>query len=55
MTVIFRQLYDIPTGTYTYLLGDSVSNDAVLIDPVLEQVSEVQHTRIALATAVIMY
>ncbi|CAD5125093.1 DgyrCDS13334 [Dimorphilus gyrociliatus] len=34
---IFRQLFDIRTFTYTYLIADKTSKDAVLIDPVLEQ------------------
>lgn len=37
--MLFRQLYDAESSTYTYLLGDSISGEAVLIDPVLEQVS----------------
>ncbi len=37
--MIFRQLYDAESSTYTYLLGDPESHSAVLIDPVLEQVS----------------
>jgi len=36
--VIFRQLFDAETWTYTYLLGDPDGGGAVLIDPVLEQV-----------------
>ena len=36
--LIFRQLFDAPSSTYTYLLGDSVSGEAILIDPVFEQV-----------------
>lgn len=32
-----RPLYDIASGTWTYLLVDSSSRKAVLIDPVLEQ------------------
>ena len=35
MSVIFRQLFDKETSTYTYLLGSNGS--AILIDPVLEQ------------------
>jgi sulfur dioxygenase len=35
--VIFRQLYDLETSTYTYLLADEASREAVLIDSVLEQ------------------
>ncbi|MFO0577795.1 MAG: MBL fold metallo-hydrolase [Polyangia bacterium] len=35
--MIFRQLFDHETFTYTYLLADEVSREAVLIDPVLEQ------------------
>lgn len=36
--LIFRQLFDAQSSTYTYLLGDSASGEAVLIDPVFEQV-----------------
>jgi glyoxylase-like metal-dependent hydrolase (beta-lactamase superfamily II) len=35
--MIFRQLIDPESFTYTYLLGDEKSRRAVLIDPVLEQ------------------
>ena len=33
---IFRQLFEKESSTYTYLLGDAVSGEALLIDPVLE-------------------
>ncbi|WP_205519829.1 MBL fold metallo-hydrolase [Pyxidicoccus caerfyrddinensis] len=36
--MIFRQLFDSESSTYTYLLGDEATRQAVLIDPVLEQV-----------------
>ena len=36
--MLFRQLYDRDTCTYTYLLADQETREAVLIDPVLEQV-----------------
>ena len=36
--LIFRQLFDQQSSTYTYLLADSSTADAVLIDPVFEQV-----------------
>lgn len=36
--LIFRQLFDAPSSTYTYLLADGASREAVLIDPVFEQV-----------------
>jgi sulfur dioxygenase len=35
--LIFRQLFDPQSSTYTYLLGDSASRTALLIDPVFEQ------------------
>ena len=35
--LIFRQLFDPQSSTYTYLLADSESAEAVLIDPVFEQ------------------
>ena len=37
--LIFRQLFDERSSTYTYLLGDRETGDAVLIDPVFEQVN----------------
>ena len=36
--MLFRQLFDPPSGTYSYLLADTASGEAVLIDPVYEQV-----------------
>lgn len=38
--MIFRQLFDGTSSTYTYLLADEATREAVLIDPVFEQ-----HTR----------
>jgi glyoxylase-like metal-dependent hydrolase (beta-lactamase superfamily II)/rhodanese-related sulfurtransferase len=35
--LIFRQLFDPTSSTYTYLVGDSHTHDAVLIDPVFDQ------------------
>jgi glyoxylase-like metal-dependent hydrolase (beta-lactamase superfamily II)/rhodanese-related sulfurtransferase len=35
--MLFRQLFDADTGTYTYLLADEETRDAVVIDPVREQ------------------
>lgn len=37
MSIIFRQLMDLRSSTYTYLLADANSKEAVLIDPVFEQ------------------
>ena len=36
--LIFRQLFDPQSSTYSYLLGDLASREALLIDPVFEQV-----------------
>ena len=36
--MLFRQLFDQETGTYTYLIADPITKEAVLVDPVLEQV-----------------
>ncbi|MBD2189470.1 MBL fold metallo-hydrolase [Pseudanabaena mucicola] len=36
--MLFRQLFDQETGTYTYLIADPVTKEAGLVDPVLEQV-----------------
>jgi glyoxylase-like metal-dependent hydrolase (beta-lactamase superfamily II)/rhodanese-related sulfurtransferase len=37
MELIFRQLQDTTSSTFTYLLADRISREAVLIDPVFEQ------------------
>ncbi len=34
--MIFRQLYDLESGTYTYLLASRPGGEALLIDPVLD-------------------
>lgn len=34
--LVFRQLFDPPSSTYTYLLGDADAGEAVIIDPVFE-------------------
>jgi glyoxylase-like metal-dependent hydrolase (beta-lactamase superfamily II) len=38
IAMIFRQLFDPQSSTYTYLLADPASREALLIDPVFEQV-----------------
>ncbi len=35
--MIFRQLFDTESSTYTYLVADPLSRQAALIDPVIEQ------------------
>lgn len=37
--MLFRQLFDDSSSTYTYLLADENSHEALLIDPVFEQAS----------------
>lgn len=37
--LIFRQLFDQQSSTFTYLLADAASREAILIDPVFEQAS----------------
>ncbi len=37
MNIIFRQLSDLRSSTYTYLLAEPASGEAILIDPVFEQ------------------
>ncbi|XP_015924014.1 uncharacterized protein [Parasteatoda tepidariorum] len=39
MNIIFRQLFDSTSCTYTYLLADAKSRSAILIDPVIEHVA----------------
>ena len=36
--MIFRQLFDKESSTFTYVIGDEASGEAALVDPVLEQV-----------------
>src|ERR1700761_4825360 len=36
--MIFRQLFDAASSTYTYLLASRVGGEALIIDPVLEKV-----------------
>ena len=36
--MLFRQLFDLETSTYTYLIADLDTREAALVDPVLEQV-----------------
>jgi len=36
--LVFRQLFDPTSSTYSYVVGDSGSGQALLIDPVFEQV-----------------
>ncbi|MFB2836094.1 MBL fold metallo-hydrolase [Floridanema evergladense] len=36
--MLFRQLFDKETSTYTYLIADEKTKEAALVDPVIEQV-----------------
>ena len=36
--MVFRQLFDPESSTYTYLIGDLASSEAIIIDPVKEHV-----------------
>ena len=36
--MIFRQLFDATSGTYTYLLASRPGGEALIVDPVLEKV-----------------
>lgn len=36
--MIFRQLFDSTSGTYTYILASRAGGEALIIDPVLEKV-----------------
>lgn len=36
--MLFRQLYDNETSTFTYLIASETTKEAILVDPVLEQV-----------------
>lgn len=36
--LIFRQLFDEKSSTYTYIIGDATARQAVIIDPVRDQI-----------------
>ena len=36
--MLFRQFFDKESSTYTYLIADTQVKEAILVDPVLEQV-----------------
>jgi glyoxylase-like metal-dependent hydrolase (beta-lactamase superfamily II) len=38
--MLFRQFFDVTSGTYTYLLASAAGREAVLIDPVKEQTGQ---------------
>ena len=38
--MIFKQVFDIKTSTYTYLIASAKGREAIIIDPVIENVSE---------------
>ena len=38
--MIFKQLFDTKSSTYTYLISSGEGREALLIDPVIENVSE---------------
>jgi sulfur dioxygenase len=49
--MIFRQLFDATSGTYTYIFGDETTREAIVVDPVIEQVNrdwELIHNRLEL-------
>jgi len=43
--MIFRQLFDQTSGTYSYLLASRPGGEALIIDPVLEKVDRYPATR----------
>ena len=38
--MIFKQLFDQKSSTYTYLIASSKGREALIIDPVIENVSD---------------
>ena len=38
--MIFRQLFDAESSTYSYLIGDEKSREALLIDPVVDKTAQ---------------
>src|SRR5919199_3745513 len=43
ISMIFRQLFDATSGTYTYLLASRRGGEALILDPVLEKVDRYLH------------
>ena len=41
--MIFRQLFDTESSTYTYLIADKAGGEALIVDPVLERVDQYLH------------
>jgi len=37
--MLFRQLFDKESSTYTYLIADKITQEAIFVDPVLEQLN----------------
>ena len=35
-SIVFRQLFEKESSTYTYILADAISKEAIIVDPVLE-------------------
>ena len=38
--MIFKQVFDTKTSTYTYVIASAKGREAVIIDPVIENVNE---------------
>ena len=38
--MIFKQLFDVKSSTYTYLISSGKGREALIIDPVLENINE---------------
>ena len=38
--MIFKQVFDKKTSTYTYLIASSIGREALIIDPVLDNINE---------------
>jgi glyoxylase-like metal-dependent hydrolase (beta-lactamase superfamily II) len=41
--MIFRQLFDTESSTYTYLIADKAGGEALIVDPVIERVDQYLH------------
>jgi glyoxylase-like metal-dependent hydrolase (beta-lactamase superfamily II)/rhodanese-related sulfurtransferase len=52
--MLFRQLFDPDSSTYTYLLADEATKQAVLIDPVIEQFDR-DHTLLEELELILLY
>ena len=48
--MLFHQLFDKNSSTFTYLIASAKGREALIIDPVLENIEPVSYTHLTLPT-----